>query len=192
MNPKTKFADWVAYKVEPKNLNGLNKQRVWREDPKLKPEYSFSPKDYEGGNKACGYDRGHQAPLANFSNNQHADQTNYLSNITPQMSKLNRGAWKRLEDKERLLAKKNKGEVTNEARTKFAEIIDNSLRNPIAIARHGRVVSIVMAKEEYDHYQEMEEQWWMNYKTIPSTDVSDEVNSRIAKLEQQLAKISNV
>lgn len=111
MNPKTKFADWVAYKVEPKNLNGLNKQRVWREDPKLKPEYSFSPKDYEGGNKACGYDRGHQAPLANFSNNQHADQTNYLSNITPQLSKLNRGAWKRLEDKERLLAKKNKGEV---------------------------------------------------------------------------------
>jgi PHD/YefM family antitoxin component YafN of YafNO toxin-antitoxin module len=81
---------------------------------------------------------------------------------------------------------------THEARTKFAEIIDNSLRNPIAIARHGRVVSIVMAKEEYDHYQEMEEQWWMNYKTIPSTDVSDEVNSRIAKLEQQLAKISNV
>jgi len=45
---------------------------------------------------------------------------------------------------------------------------------------------------ENDHYQEMEEQWWMNYKTILSTDVSDEVNSRIAKLEQQLAKISNV
>jgi len=26
---------------------------------------------------------------------------------------------------------------TNEARTKFAEIIDNSRRNPIAIARQG-------------------------------------------------------
>lgn len=111
MNPETKFADWVAYKVEPKNLNGLNKQRVWRKDPKLKPEHAFSPSDYEGGNEACGYDRGHQAPLADFSKSQYAAQTNYLSNITPQSLALNRGAWKILEDKERLLAKNTKGEV---------------------------------------------------------------------------------
>ncbi len=81
---------------------------------------------------------------------------------------------------------------TNEARTKFAEIIDNSRRNPVAIARHGRVVSIIIAKEDYEHYQEMEEQWWMSHKTIPATDITDEVNSRIAKLEQKLADISNV
>ncbi len=111
MNPKTKFADWVAYKVEPKNLNGLNKQRSWKKDPKLKPEQAFSPSDYERSNEACGYDRRHQAPLADFSKSQYAAQTNYLSNITPQMLKLNRGAWKILEDKERLLAKHTKGEV---------------------------------------------------------------------------------
>ena len=81
---------------------------------------------------------------------------------------------------------------TNEARTKFAEIIDNSQRSPVAIARHGRVVSIIIAKEDYDHYQDMEEQWWMNYKTIPAADITDEINSRIAKLEQKLANISNV
>jgi len=111
MNPTTKFADWVAYRVEPRNLNGLNKQRVWKKDPKLGAKYAFSPNDYKGASKACGYDRGHQAPLADFSKSRYASQTNYLSNITPQLAKLNRGAWKRLEDKERLLAKKTKGEV---------------------------------------------------------------------------------
>lgn len=43
-------------------------------------------------------DRGHQAPLASFSNTSYWSQTNYLSNITPQASNLNQGPWVKLEN----------------------------------------------------------------------------------------------
>ena len=75
---------------------------------------------------------------------------------------------------------------TNETRSKLAEIIDIARREPVAIAKNGRVVSIMIAKEDYEHFQEIEEQWWMNYKTTPTEDVTDEINARIEKLEQKL------
>ncbi len=51
-------------------------------------------------------DRGHQAPLASFSRTPSAADTNVLSNITPQSSALNQGAWVRPEDQERELAQR--------------------------------------------------------------------------------------
>ena len=75
---------------------------------------------------------------------------------------------------------------TNEARNKFAEIIDIARREPVAIARHGRIVSIILAKEDYEHYQAIEEERWMNYKTVPAEDATDQINARIEKLEQTL------
>jgi PHD/YefM family antitoxin component YafN of YafNO toxin-antitoxin module len=75
---------------------------------------------------------------------------------------------------------------TFEARGKFAEIIDKSIREPVAIARHGRVVSVMMAKEDYDRAKKIEEEWWMNYKTIPAEDVTDEVDALIEQLETKL------
>ncbi len=101
----------MAYKVEAKNLNGDYKKRIWKKEPALDTKYTFIPEDYKGANKKCGYDRGHQAPLGAFTNNPNAPKTNYLSNITPQLAKLNQGAWKKLENRVRLLAKDNKGEV---------------------------------------------------------------------------------
>lgn len=77
---------------------------------------------------------------------------------------------------------------TNEARNNFSELIDNSRREPIAIAKHGRVISVMLAKEDYEHYQELEEQYWMNHKTISSEDKTAEINSRIEKLERELEK----
>jgi prevent-host-death family protein len=75
---------------------------------------------------------------------------------------------------------------TNETRNKLAEIIDISRREPVAIARHGRIISVMIAREDYERLQEMEEQWWMSYKTVPAEDVTDEINIRIEKLEQKL------
>lgn len=46
----------------------------------------------------------YQAPLASFSGTPWAADTNVLSNITPQSSALNQGAWVRLENRERELA----------------------------------------------------------------------------------------
>ena len=48
--------------------------------------------------------RGHQAPLGSFKGAADWRQTNFLSNITPQFTKLNQGAWKNLEDAVRDLA----------------------------------------------------------------------------------------
>ncbi len=74
----------------------------------------------------------------------------------------------------------------SEARNKFAEIIDIARRDPVAISKKGRVVSVILAKEDYERYQYMEEQYWVNYRTTPSEDVTDKVNARIEKLEQRL------
>lgn len=78
---------------------------------------------------------------------------------------------------------------TNEARNKFAEIIDIARREPVAIAKHGRVVSVMLAKEDYEHYREIEEKQWMNYQTVPAEDVTDQINARIKKLEQKLLNV---
>lgn len=103
-NRKTKFADWVAYKVLPENLQGGTHRRNWKKDSAIPDEFTLAPADYQGAYGAYQYDRGHQAPLADFSNHPAWERTNYLSNITPQKSNLNQGPWARLESKERALA----------------------------------------------------------------------------------------
>ncbi|NQY43958.1 MAG: DNA/RNA non-specific endonuclease [Legionellales bacterium] len=104
-NIETKFSDWVAYRVNKNNLHGKTKQRNWQQDPMLPEEYALHPKDfYRLSSPPLHCDRGHQAPLASFSNNPNWYKTNYVSNITPQKSKLNRGIWAKLESKVRKLA----------------------------------------------------------------------------------------
>jgi len=102
-NDSTKFADWVAYILTRESISGKNKTREWASDPWLEENETLEPNDYEGANKVLKADRGHQAPLANFSNSPDYYQTNYLSNITPQSADLNQGAWKNLEEFERKL-----------------------------------------------------------------------------------------
>lgn len=104
-NVTTKFADWVSYKVVESNLDGSNNSRVWKTDPCIAQGDTLSADDYKGAFKACGYDRGHQAPLGDFTNSPFAANANYLSNITPQEAKLNQGGWERLEKAERNLSK---------------------------------------------------------------------------------------
>ncbi len=43
----TKFAKWVAYKVESKNLSGSSKSRNFKQDPKLDNDIALSSKDYK-------------------------------------------------------------------------------------------------------------------------------------------------
>ena len=110
-NKETKFADWVAYKVTPANINGPERKRNWAKDPKIDAQFTLIPNDYKGMSDApYFFDRGHQAPLAAFKNHNKWYVVNYLSNITPQKKNLNRGAWKTLESTERKLAK-HYGEV---------------------------------------------------------------------------------
>lgn len=103
-NSRTKFADWVAYKVTTSTI-GRSKKRVWRPDPELSDPDTLEPPDYKGANRSLRTDRGHQVPLASFAGTPHWHETNYLSNITPQSSSLNQGSWVKLESKVRDLTK---------------------------------------------------------------------------------------
>ena len=66
---------------------------------------TLEKEDYRGAHAALKTDRGHQAPLASFTSTPNWKATNYLSNITPQKSALNRGAWVKLENAVRALAR---------------------------------------------------------------------------------------
>lgn len=103
-NDSTKLADWVAYVIDIPTMTGESVDRKWKADPWLDETETLEPDDYKGANQAYKYDRGHQAPLANFKGNRDIETTNYLSNITPQKADLNQGVWKNLEEKERELA----------------------------------------------------------------------------------------
>ncbi|MFZ3072287.1 MAG: DNA/RNA non-specific endonuclease, partial [Thermodesulfobacteriota bacterium] len=104
-NDETKLADWVAYRLDNKTISGDSKpERKWEFDPWLDSNETLEPEDYKGISN-LGMDRGHQAPLASFKGTKYAVETNYLSNITPQKSDLNQGAWVNIENKERKLVK---------------------------------------------------------------------------------------
>lgn len=95
-NPITKFAGWVAYEVNVTNF-GTSPARNWASDPLLDESETLEKGDYKGASKALKVDRGHQAPLASFAGSRYWYELNYLSNISPQRSQLNQGAWKALE-----------------------------------------------------------------------------------------------
>lgn len=102
-NRHTKFADWVAYVIRPASF-GPSRRRVWRSDPDIPASETLEPDDYRGAHAGLGTDRGHLAPLAGFAGAPEWWVTNYLSNIAPQKSALNRGPWARLEQAIRKLA----------------------------------------------------------------------------------------
>ncbi|MFW5842549.1 MAG: DNA/RNA non-specific endonuclease [Spirochaetota bacterium] len=106
-NDTTKFADWVAYRLTPKEVLGsLDLERRWRADPWLEPSETlepYGPDDYAGAYGALGYDRGHLAPLGSFTGSTEASSVNYYSNIVPQTRELNRGPWRVLEEEVRAL-----------------------------------------------------------------------------------------
>lgn len=107
-NSSTKFANWVAYKVTNDSYAG-GRSRNWARDPGLPASDTLVPAAYNGAYGQLDVDRGHQAPLSSLAGHDDWSALNYLSNITPQKSALNRGAWARLEAQERLLA--NRPEV---------------------------------------------------------------------------------
>ena len=95
----------MAYRVLPALLTGPSRKRTWKKDPDLDASETLVPKEYDDANVTLRVDRGHQAPLGSFKGSSDFAQTNFLSNITPQFTKLNQGAWKKLEDAVRDLAR---------------------------------------------------------------------------------------
>ena len=101
-DPDQKQARYVVYELTRENLlkKKYRRRDNFRSDPYLQSKKipQVSGEVY----RRSGYDRGHLAPAADFSWSKRAlDETFYLSNIAPQKPALNRGAWKRLEERVR-------------------------------------------------------------------------------------------
>ena len=107
-NATTKFANWAAYHATPSTIDGPSRTRTWRADPSINSADTLEPSDYNNAAATLGTDRGHQVPLASFSNTADWATLSYLSNITPQAANLNQGPWERLEAAERNFIRQGK------------------------------------------------------------------------------------
>ena len=105
-NERWEQAEWVAYLLTRDNLQRKWTQRNdnFRPDPRVSTA-TADDYDYRGS----GYDRGHLAPFADFAYDETlADETFYLSNVSPQARQFNQGVWRELEELTRDWAKKFK------------------------------------------------------------------------------------
>lgn len=113
--------NWVAYTLSPAKLTKeAERTNEFLVDPNIQPE-TANTKDYT----KSGFDRGHLAPAADMSwSKQAMYESFYMSNISPQAPKFNRGIWKKLEEQVRDWARVKSslfiitGPILNESLTK--------------------------------------------------------------------------
>ncbi len=93
---KARIPLWVIERLSLSSLfGGVERSDNFRADPDLPMGQRAELSDYVGS----GYDRGHMAPAGDMTwSNQAMTESFYLSNIAPQDSTLNRGAWVKLEE----------------------------------------------------------------------------------------------
>ncbi len=101
-SPDLRISRWVAYRYTRTPDCSLPRHRgEFRTDPRLDAAQGPTPTDFRGiwTDDMEGYDRGHQAPDATIKpfGPQAQAETYYLTNITPQHSRFNRGFWRDLE-----------------------------------------------------------------------------------------------
>lgn len=49
---------------------------------------------------------------------------------------------------------------SKDAQSRFGELVDSAQKEPVVITRHGRVVAVVLSKEDYERFQAMEDAVW--------------------------------
>ena len=98
-SPRLRVSRWVAYLYTPGATSSPRRFRgSFRADPRLTALAGPTPADYRPAGR-MGLDRGHQAPDATIKRfgPDAQQETYYLSNITPQCSRVNRNIWRELE-----------------------------------------------------------------------------------------------
>ncbi|MCM1029543.1 MAG: DNA/RNA non-specific endonuclease [Pseudoflavonifractor sp.] len=102
-NPKMHIPNWVAWELAADETNGsVPRYKSFVEDPSVAGcaelyDYSYS-----------GYDRGHMAPAADMKWDSQAMKESFmLTNMCPQAKELNTGAWRTLEERCRLWARRD-------------------------------------------------------------------------------------
>lgn len=104
-NNDHEVANWVAYSLDHSKLeNCVGRSNYFRTDPLIHLG-SATPKDYQNSS----YDRGHLLPAGDMKYDRQAMRdTFYMSNISPQPARFNRGRWSMLETLMRAWALKYK------------------------------------------------------------------------------------
>lgn len=94
-NPDLHIPNWVAWELTAEEARGTESRAdKFLNDPDV--EGCAFPSDYTGS----GYDRGHMAPAGDMKwDKQAMEETFFLTNILPQDGSLNRGTWKKIEEK---------------------------------------------------------------------------------------------
>ena len=93
-NSTTRLPNWVAYELTSDEVKGKEKRTdKFVPDPMVNGTQA-SNADY----RRSGWDKGHLAPAADMKwSRQAVEESFYMSNISPQDKKLNRGVWKSIE-----------------------------------------------------------------------------------------------
>lgn len=94
-----KLALWVAYPIHSAYLGSAGRTDAWGFDPNISSsdQVDCILRSYQGN-----YDRGHQIPSADRTGSSDMNaQTFYMSNMTPQLDRLNQDMWAKLEEKVR-------------------------------------------------------------------------------------------
>lgn len=96
---------WVAYQLTSEKLSQPTVERSddFRADAAVSTG-SATPSDYKGS----GYDRGHLAPAADMAWSEATmSESFFMSNMSPQAPRFNRGIWKKLEEQTRAWSREN-------------------------------------------------------------------------------------
>ena len=54
-----------------------------------------------------------------------------------------------------------KTETATHARVHFGEVLENALREPLAIEKSGRKVVVILSYKEYERISSLEDQYWL-------------------------------
>ena len=144
-NRQTHQPNWVAWELTGKETEGENersKSAGFAADPNVPG--CLSPDAYRGS----GYDRGHMAPAGDMKWSAPAlNQSFLMTNICAQAGELNRGAWKKLEEKCRQRAKVDSaivivcGPIFTKGERRDTIVTDVGTRIPVADAFFKVVLS---------------------------------------------------
>jgi endonuclease G len=164
-NASRKVPNWVSWQLNTAYLGAFGRQNDYRPDDTFPiTEAQASLADYSGS----GYDRGHMCPSADRTLTALANShTFYLTNMIPQASNNNQGAWAVLENESRTLVRSGKELFIISGGTFSAgsNTIGNGLRVPdqtfkviavldavgqgaAAVTASTRVIAVLMPNED--------------------------------------------
>ncbi|MCC6491129.1 MAG: DNA/RNA non-specific endonuclease [Candidatus Hydrogenedentes bacterium] len=148
---------WVCEHVKKNHISGdADRKNNFKADPDLDPGVGAALADY----KRSGFDRGHQAPAADFKYSQkRTDESFYLSNMCPQVGEgFNQDIWRVLEDRARITVEESgdayviTGPIFYDPKEDNADTADGWISyktigpNKVAVPTH--FYKIVVAKDE--------------------------------------------